>query len=180
VSRYAPGTHTPEGRSPVTRYTARARQHDGQMVARLRAGRSMAEAQAQLKVVNSRRLALDPLSETLKTAAYHPWVESLRSAHVSSVKSMVLLVQVGALFLLLLGAINLAGLLLIRASGRLKEMAVRQALGAGRGRLASEILTEPRCCHSWGRGRRPAGCHWPSPGRVAGPRCASTGGGHRL
>src|SRR4030095_16891327 len=130
VSRYAPGTHTPDGRTPVTRYTARARMHDGQMVARLRAGRSMAEAQAQLSVVNNRRLALDPLSETLKTAAYHPRVESLRTAHVSSVKPIVLLVQVGALFLLLLGGINLAGLLLIRASGRTKEMALRQALGA--------------------------------------------------
>jgi predicted permease len=112
------------------------------MVARLRPGRSMAEAQAQLNVVNSRRLAQDPRSGTLKAAGYRPWVESLRTAHVSSVKSIVLLVQVGALFLLLLGGINLTGLLLIRASGRTKEMTVRQALGAGRGRLAREILTE--------------------------------------
>jgi predicted permease len=142
VSRYPPGTHTPDGRTPVTRYTARAGQHDGQMVGRLRAGRSIDEAQAQLNLVDGRRLALDPASETLKTAAYRPWVESLRTAHVSSVRSTVLLVQAGALVLLLLGGINLAGLLLIRASGRTKETAVRQALGAGRGRVARAILTE--------------------------------------
>ncbi len=142
VSRYAPGSYTPDGRSPVTRYTNRARAHDGQMVARLRAGRRLSEAQAQLAVVNARRLARDPSSTTLKAAAYEPWVEPLRAAHVNSAKPVVLLVQAGALILLLLGAFNLAGLLLIRASGRMKEMAVRLALGAGRGNVAREVLTE--------------------------------------
>jgi predicted permease len=142
VSRYAPGTSTPDGRDPVHRYTARARLHDGLMVARLGAGRSVAQAQAELNVVNSRRLAQDPLGETLKAAGYHPWIESLRAAHVNSVKPVLLLVQVGALFLLLLGTINLAGLLLIRASGRAKEMAVRLTLGAGRAQLARGVLVE--------------------------------------
>ncbi len=142
VSRFAPGTRTPDGRYPATRYTNRARAHDGQMVARLRPGRSLSEAQAQLAVVNARRIEQDPLIATLKAAAYHPWVEPLRAAHVNAVKPVVLLVQSGALILLLLGAFNLAGLLLIRASGRMKEMAVRLALGAGRGRLAREVLTE--------------------------------------
>jgi FtsX-like permease family len=44
--------------------------------------------------------------------------------------------------LLLIGAVNLVNLLLIRASGRVKELAVRQALGASRGYVVSETLVE--------------------------------------
>ena len=50
--------------------------------------------------------------------------------------------QGGALALLLIGAVNLANLLLVRASGRIKELAVRQALGASRWHVISEVAVE--------------------------------------
>jgi hypothetical protein len=50
--------------------------------------------------------------------------------------------QAGAIALLLIGAVNLVNLLLVRASGRVKELAVRQALGASRGYVVSEAVVE--------------------------------------
>ncbi len=50
--------------------------------------------------------------------------------------------QAGALVLLLIGGVNLANLLLIRASSRMKELAVRQALGASRWHVVSEAMVE--------------------------------------
>ena len=45
-------------------------------------------------------------------------------------------------FLLLIGAVNLINLLLIRASGRAKEMAIRQSMGASRLHVVRQVLTE--------------------------------------
>ena len=55
---------------------------------------------------------------------------------------MLLLLQTGVLSLLLIGGVNLVNLLLIRASGRAKELAVRQALGASRRHVTREVMLE--------------------------------------
>jgi predicted permease len=69
-------------------------------------------------------------------------VVPLRADHVAAVRPTLLLLEAGVLVLLLIGAVNLVNLLLIRASGRVKELAVRQALGAGWGYLVSEVVVE--------------------------------------
>ncbi|HET6319216.1 MAG TPA: FtsX-like permease family protein, partial [Chloroflexota bacterium] len=56
----------------------------------------------------------------------------------------------GALFLLLIGVVNVANLLLIRASGRMKELAVRQAIGASRRHVVAEVLIETTLLTSLG------------------------------
>lgn len=130
-------SHYPAKRRPDNRHA-----NDGQMIARLAPGATMADAQAQLDALNARQLADDPIAGTVEESGFHTRVMGLHEHHVKSVKPIVLLVQAGVLCLLLIGVVNLAGLLLIRASGRSKEIAVRAALGASPGQLSRKILAE--------------------------------------
>ena len=65
-------------------------------------------------------------------AGFRSPVVSLHADHVRSIRPTLWLMQGGVFFLLLIGAVNLINLLLIRASGRAKEMAIRQSMGASR------------------------------------------------
>lgn len=134
---YRPFCHYTNRRKGANRHA-----NDGQMVARLAPNCSIVDAQTQLVVFNETQLKDDPLASTIRNTGFRTVVAPLHDDHVRSVKPILVLLQCGVLCLLLIGVVNLAGLLLIRASGRTKETAVRKALGAGWSHLALLVLAE--------------------------------------
>lgn len=135
---YLPLGSSPDARAPRQRHSGSS----SRMIARLAPGISLAEAQSQIDAHNSRVEEGGPQARMMADAGFRSQVVPLHAHHVAAVRPTLLLLQAGALLLLLIGAVNLVNLLLIRASGRLKEMAVRQALGAGRRHILAEVLVE--------------------------------------
>lgn len=111
-------------------------------IARLRPGATLAEAQAQVDANNDALAPQFPFAKEVAAAGFRTIVVPLHADHVASVRPTVLLLQSGALFLLLIGGVNLMNLLLIRSSARVKELAVRQSLGASQRHVVSQIMTE--------------------------------------
>jgi hypothetical protein len=113
-----------------------------QVIARLSPHATLAMARAQVAAFRAAQLKDDPYAAALRAAAASTVVSGLHEDHVRSIRPILVLLQVGVLLLLFIGVVNLVNLLLIRASGRAKELAIRQSLGASRAHVLSEVISE--------------------------------------
>jgi predicted permease len=128
-----------EDRTPLQRHSGG---NVTQMIARLKPGATVAQAQSQIDAQNATLEVDDPQAKMIADAGFRSIVVSLHADHVAAIRPTLLLLQAAAITLLLIGAVNLVNLLLVRASARVKELAVRQALGASRGYVVSEVVVE--------------------------------------
>lgn len=136
---YMPLSSSLQDRTPSERHSGGDFRH---MIARLNPAATLAQAQTQIDAQNAALEANTPQAKMMADAGFRSLVLPLHADYVASIRPALLLLQAGAMTLLLIGAVNLVNLLLIRANGRLKEIAVRQALGASRRHVISEVIVE--------------------------------------
>src|SRR5262245_59695368 len=115
--------------------------HGLTVLARLKPGFSSVEAQAELNQLGAQLTAQYPQNYG-NERRYRMILAPLLGDYVGELRPALLLIAGAVLFVLLIACANVANLLLARAATRRQEMAVRLALGAGRGRLARQLLTE--------------------------------------
>jgi predicted permease len=114
-----------------------------QNIGRLKRGSTIQQAQSQVDALNRSNLDRFPsFKELLINAGFHTVVMPLEDMLVRQVRGALYLLWGGAAFVLLIGAVNVANLVLARTTRRRKEFATRLALGAGTGRLMGQLVTE--------------------------------------
>lgn len=110
-------------------------------IARLKPGITLEQAQAKLDVMSAQvrnDFASDYPSGSTRTVRILPLEESL----VGNVRPTLLVLMGAVILVILIASVNIANLLLARASGRQREMSMRLALGASRLRMVRQMLTE--------------------------------------
>jgi predicted permease len=128
---------------PEDRAEDRRHSQNHEQIARLARGVTIEQAQAQVDALNAQIVERSgPLKTALIRAGYTTRMVPMEADLVRDVRAALLLLWGGVLFVVLIAAVNITNLSLVRASGRMKELATRSAIGAGRGRIARQLVTE--------------------------------------
>ncbi len=122
----------------ASRAVSRSQHGSMRLIALLKPGVTLAEARADLDAIMRRLAKADPGPEN----DHRAYAEFLAQQITGDIRQ-VLLILMGAVGLVLMVACaNVSSLLLAKSTSRVQELAIRTAIGAGRGRLARQLLTE--------------------------------------
>jgi predicted permease len=113
----------------------------GNGLGRLKPGQTLAQAQARLTAM-AVQVRQDFPADYPPQAQWTVEIQSLQETLVGKVRPMLLVLLGAVILIVFIVSLNIANLLLARASARHQEMAVRLSLGASRGRMVRQLLTE--------------------------------------
>jgi putative ABC transport system permease protein len=135
----APLSWAPQQENPQNRYGVGI-----QLFGRLKPGATAGQADAEAKVLEKRYVDAGPpqLKQFAERSGMTMNVGGVQEQRVQPVRATLLMLQAGVAFVLLIGCVNVANLLLVRSNARQSELAIRSALGAGRATIARQFLME--------------------------------------
>ena len=133
-----PAAFTEEQKSDDDRHS-----NNWEMVGRLAPGASIDQAKAQIDALNALNLERFPaMKDIVINSGFRTMVVPLQEDMVRDLRGTLHLLWGGVVAVLLIAVVNVANLVLVRSQARLKELAIRSSIGAGRLRIARQLVTE--------------------------------------